>query len=66
MLHVSVCYRDLRSDLHLSTDTDGLMNGVDEFLSSKMRNSLPIEFIGEAGVISQTSNGVGDIGFSAT
>jgi len=42
------------------------MNGVDEFLSSKMRNSLPIEFIGEAGVISQTSNGVGDIGFSAT
>jgi hypothetical protein len=32
------------------------MNGVYKFLSSKMGNSLSIELIGEAGVVSQASN----------
>jgi hypothetical protein len=55
----------LSQDSHLSTDTDRLMNGVYKLLSSKMGDSLSIELVGEAGVISQASNGVGDISFSA-
>jgi hypothetical protein len=32
------------------------MNGVNELLSSEMRDSLSIELVGEAGVISQAGD----------
>jgi hypothetical protein len=42
-------------DSHLPTDTNRLMNGIDEFLSAEMGNSLSVEFVSEAGVIPQAS-----------
>jgi len=47
--------------VHLTADTNGLMNGIDEFLASEMRDSLSVKLVGQAGIVSQASYRVGDI-----
>lgn len=47
--------------VHLTADTNGLMNGIDEFLAAEMRDSLTVKLVGQAGIVSQTSYRVGNI-----
>lgn len=64
MLHVSVEYLERTSDLHLSTDTDRLVDRVDEFLPAEMGDSLAVKFVCQPSVVSQAGNGVGHVCFS--
>jgi hypothetical protein len=52
--------------VHLTADTNGLMNGIDEFLASEMRDSLTVKLVGQTGIVSQASYRVGNICFSVS
>lgn len=51
---------------HLTTNTDRLVQRVHKLLFAEMRDRLAEELVGETGVVSETSDRVGDVGVAET
>jgi hypothetical protein len=47
--------------LHLSTDSDRLIQGIYKLVGSKVIITLTVGFIGKSGIVSETSNRICDI-----